>query len=75
MPINVKNFINSLNLKSKNSDFQDLELGLFSSSIVFFSFFDQRMGSPGVGMAYQRIGVLLLGITNYRSMDTLIMVG
>ncbi len=25
MPINVKNFINSLNLKSKNSDFQDLE--------------------------------------------------
>ncbi|MDA9222846.1 bifunctional glutamate N-acetyltransferase/amino-acid acetyltransferase ArgJ [Candidatus Pelagibacter sp.] len=25
MPINVKNFVNSLNLKSKNSDFQDLE--------------------------------------------------
>jgi len=25
MPINVKNFINSLNLKSKNSNFQDLE--------------------------------------------------
>ena len=25
MPINLKNFINSLNLKSKNSDFQDLE--------------------------------------------------
>ena len=25
MPINVENFINSLNLKSKNSDFQDLE--------------------------------------------------
>jgi len=25
MPINIKNFINSLNLKSKNSDFQDLE--------------------------------------------------
>ena len=25
MPINVKNFINSLNLKSKNSDFQDLD--------------------------------------------------
>ena len=25
MPINVKNFINSLNLKSKNRDFQDLE--------------------------------------------------
>ena len=25
MPLNVKNFINSLNLKSKNSDFQDLE--------------------------------------------------
>ncbi|MDA9861427.1 bifunctional glutamate N-acetyltransferase/amino-acid acetyltransferase ArgJ [Candidatus Pelagibacter sp.] len=25
MPINVKNFINSLNLKSKNNDFQDLE--------------------------------------------------
>jgi len=25
MPINLKNFVNSLNLKSKNSDFQDLE--------------------------------------------------
>jgi len=25
MPLNIKNFINSLNLKSKNSDFQDLE--------------------------------------------------
>jgi glutamate N-acetyltransferase/amino-acid N-acetyltransferase len=25
MPINLKNFINSINLKSKNSDFQDLE--------------------------------------------------
>jgi glutamate N-acetyltransferase/amino-acid N-acetyltransferase len=25
MPINVKNFINSLNLKSKNTDFQDLD--------------------------------------------------
>ena len=25
MPLNVKNFINSLNLKSKNSNFQDLE--------------------------------------------------
>jgi hypothetical protein len=29
-------------------------------------------GTPGVGSAYLRIGVLLLGITNYLSINTLI---
>ena len=33
---------------------------------------DKRVGTPGVGSAYLRIGVLLLGILNYRSSHTLI---
>ena len=33
---------------------------------------DKRGGTPGVGSAYLRIGILLLGITNYRPIDTLL---
>ena len=31
------------------------------------------LGTPGVGSAYLRFGILLLGITNYWFIDTLIM--